>query len=176
MSFAIAAPLEYGVRAHLAPSGQYFPQFSVQYVLATVMPVTAAAIVTFAGCSVVALFGLRELYRENGAGAIALAFAAFAAVPNPYPWYALWMLPAAFLASPYANEGMWAIIAASLLIVLRYYGDATTDLSTGLSVAIAAVQFVLPVMLFMGARMYRVHRGRREIRRAVPDFVTSRNS
>mgnify|MGYP001247403649 CR=1 FL=1 len=166
---AIAAPLEYGVRAHLAPAGHYFPQFSLQYALSQVVPLPIAVTLVFAVCAVLALSGMRKLYLSDASGATAIAFAAWLAMPNPYPWYALWILPVAFLARS-ANE-MWALIAASLLVVFRYYGDATTDLSPALSVAIVALQYALPILLFTGVRRGRAHRGLPEIHTPVPDFA-----
>ena len=173
---AIAAPLEYGVGVHLAPGGHYAPQFSVQSALALILPLEAAATVTFALCGVAAVLGGIQLYRGNADGAIAIAFAAWLALPNPYPWYAIWFLPVAFLAASDAPEEMWAIVAASLLVVLRYYAEATTDLGTPLSVVIVAAQFGVPIALLMAARTYRAHRVRREIRTTGPDFATTRNS
>lgn len=165
----VAAPLEYGVRAHLAPAAHFFPQFSLQYALAQVLPLPMAVAIVVAVCAVLAVFGVRKLYLSDAGGATAIAFAAWLALPNAYPWYALWILPVAFLARS-TNE-MWAIIAASLLIVFRYYGDATTDLSPALSIAIVALQYALPILLFMAVRMGRARRDLPEIRTPVPDFA-----
>jgi hypothetical protein len=172
---ALAAPLEFGVRAHLAPSGHYFPQLSLQYALATILPLPAAAALIYAICGAIAIAGLRSLLLGRPGGAIGIALAAWFALPNPYPWYALWILPAAFLAPSGASAKTWAVIAASLLIVFRYYGDATTDLSRSLSVLIVALQYAVPIALFMGVRTYRARRDRPEIHTPVPDFAPTRN-
>jgi hypothetical protein len=162
---AIAGPLEYGVRAHLAPGGHYFPQFSPQYVS---LPLTIAI------CALLALAGARDLLRGNVEGAAYVGFAAWMAIPNPYPWYGVWLLPLAFLAKD--ARVTWALIAASMLIVFRYYGDATTDLSPALSYAIVALEYGIPLALITAARMGRARRGRRGTRTADLGFAPLRNS
>jgi hypothetical protein len=162
---AIAAPLEYGVRAHLAPGGQYFPQFSLQYVS---IPLTIAI------CAFFAVSGTRDLLRGNAEGAAYLGFAAWLAIPNPYPWYGIWLLPLAFLAKD--ARVMWALICASLLMVFRYYGDATTELSPALSSFIIAVEYALPLALIAAARIASARPGRPEIRTADLDLAPLHNS
>jgi len=172
---AIAAPLEYGVRSHLAPAGHYIPQFSLQYALASIVPLQGAAALIFTLALIAAAVGLWRLFQGRRDGAIPIALAVWLAIPNPYPWYALWILPVAFLAASDASYAMWAVIAASLLIVFRYYGDATTDLSKALGIGIVAVEYGLPLIILMGGRMYRARRDRRGIRTPVPGFATTRN-
>lgn len=162
---AIAAPLEYGVQAHLAPAGHYFPQFSLQYLS---LPLTIVL------CIVFAVRGARDLLRGSLQGAAYLGFAAWMAIPNPYPWYGLWLLPLAFLAEE--ARVTWALIAAALLIVLRYYGDATTDLSYALSAAIVVLEYGIPLALFSAARMTTARPDRPENRRAGLGFATHRRS
>jgi hypothetical protein len=170
---AVAVPLEYGVRTHLAPGGHYFPQFSPQALLALAVPVRVAAVLIFSACAIFALRGARDLVRGRVAGALALALAGWFAVPNPYPWYALWILPVAFLA--WESAAAWAIVAASLLAVLRYYGDATTDLSPALTAALLLVQFGVPLAFLIGfPRMNRARPDRRESRTPAPDFAPLR--
>lgn len=168
---AIAVPLEYGVQTHLARSGQYFPQFSLQALFALLVPVPFAIAVTFAGCALLAAAGARRLFRGDAGGALPLALAAWLAIPNPYPWYALWILPVAFLA--WNTGAARAIVAASLLILLRYFGDATTDLSPLATAVIVLAQFGIPIALF-SARTNRPRRVRPESRTPVPDFAPLR--
>jgi len=162
----LAIPLEYGVRAHLAPQGHYFPQFSLQYVS---IPLTAvvAALLLWASTGSAILRYLRMTHGERVAFAV---MALWIAVPNPYPWYAVWLLPAAFLA--WRSYAGWALIAASLLIGLRYYGDASTDLSRPLTIAIVALQFAVPLAL-LTLHMANARRLRREIRTTGPGFAAS---
>ncbi len=156
---ALAVPLEYGARAQLAPHGHYFPQFSPQYVsFAFALLLIAAVIVGGALTRVPAVY---------------LVFALWCAIPNPYPWYAVWLLPVAFLA--WRTQAAWALIAASLLIVLRYYPDATTDISHRLGVAIVAIAFGIPALVLI-SHTATARRNRPEIHTTVPDFATSHSS
>lgn len=156
---ALAIPLEYGVRTKLAPAGHYAPQFSLQYVSIALTAVVIAALVA-ASCF------------ERLRMASYLTMAAWIAIPNPYPWYAVWLLPVAFLA--WRSSAAWALIAASLLIALRYYPDATTALSRPLSIAIVVLEFGLPLLL-LSAHMATSRRARREIRTRAPGFATPRS-
>jgi hypothetical protein len=172
LALAIAAPLELGVRAHLAPGGHYAPQLSLQYLLATLVPLPTAVVLTCAASAVLGAVGLRLLYLRDASGAVYLAFAAWLLVPNPYPWYALWILPVAFLA---ANEReMWAVIAASLLAVFRYYAEGTALLPAPQNVAIVLLQIALPLALLMAGRKVRARRDRPEIHTPAPDFAPLR--
>lgn len=153
----LAIPLEYGVHANLAPQGHYFPQFSLQYVS---LPLTIAVIAAL----VVGAWFHRLTMTSY------LAFALWLAIPNPYPWYGIWLLPVAFLA--WRSAAAWALIAASLLIALRFYGDVTTDLSRPLSTAIVALEVGIPVALLSVHTAY-VRLVRREIRTPAPDFAAS---
>ena len=156
---ALAIPLEYGVRSHLAPQGHYFAQFSLQYV--------SLGLTIAIGIVLIAASCFDGLSMTRG-GMQYLVFAAWIAIPNPYPWYAVWLLPVAFLA--WRSYASWGLIAASLLIGLRYYPDATTDLSRPLSIALVALEFGLPLAL-LTAHMVNARRARREIRTPVPGFA-----
>lgn len=170
---ALALPLEYGVQAHLTPSGHYSPQFSAQALLALAVPVQFAAAITLLACAVAAIAGVRRLLAGRLDGALVLALAAWLALPNVYPWYAVWILPLAFVS--WNSRAAWAIVAASLLVVLRYYGDATTDLSHGATIAIVLLQFGLPLALVTVPRTSRARRDLPEIRKSAPDFATLRS-
>jgi hypothetical protein len=161
---ALAIPLEYGVRAHLAPQGHYFPQFSLQYVSVPLAVIVIAALIAASTSSAV----LRYLRMTLGERAALLVFAAWLAIPNPYPWYGIWLLPVAFLA--WRSSAAWALLAASLLIAVRYYPDATTDLSRPLGILIVAIEFALPPMLLI-AHTALSRRARRGIRTAAPGFA-----
>lgn len=161
---ALAIPLEYGIRAHLAPQGRYFPQFSPQYVS---VPLTIVVVAALAAGSFIASRG-SSMFRYQG-----LTLAAWLLVPNPYPWYALWLLPVAFL--QWNTRAAWALIAASLLIALRYYAEATTALSRPLSTVIVMLEFGVPLALF-SAHMVIARRVRREIHTTAPDFAMRRST
>ena len=135
---ALAIPLEYGVRSNLVPQGHYLPQFSPQYV-----SIPLAIVVIVASISSAAL-----RYLSVTEKVVYLAFAAWCAIPNPYPWYAVWLIPLAFLA--WRTPAAWALIAASLLIVLRYYPDATTPhFAYPPGAALVAIAFGIPLAMLI---------------------------
>ncbi|HLI97423.1 MAG TPA: hypothetical protein VKT72_15240 [Candidatus Baltobacteraceae bacterium] len=161
---ALAVPLEYGVRAHMVPSAHYSPQFSLQYVSLPLAALTAAAL---AAC--LCFEGMRTTRTIMPL----LGFAVWLAIPNPYPWYAVWLLPLAFLV--WESAGAWALIALSLLSVARYYPDATSaTLSRPLGIAVVTVEIALPLVL-ISAHMAYAHRDRRGIRTRAPGFATPRS-
>ena len=160
---ALALPLEHGVRTQLLPAGHYFPQFSLQYVSVPLTIVVIGALL-WAACMPSTSSGSLRYLRMTP-----VALAALLAVPNPYPWYAIWLLPVAFLA--WESAAAWSLIFLSLLMALRYYPDATSaHLSRPLGVAIVALEFGVPLLL-MAAHIWSARQGRREIRMPVPDFA-----
>src|SRR5581483_4743399 len=115
---------------------------------------------------------VRDVARGRLGGALAIAAAAWIAVPNPYPWYALWIVPVAFLA--WESPLGWALIAASLTAVARLYGDATSDLPRSLNLAIVLCEIGVPFAVFIAGRVWS-RSGLPETRRPAPDFARSRS-
>lgn len=130
-----------------AGHGTYFPQFSLQYVLYAAFGPSAAVALTVLLAAALAIRGCALLMKKNRTGVALLAFALWIAVPNPYPWYSLWILPAALLA--WETPGAWAVFALTLASVVRYLPDATTDPSTAQSVAIALFPLALAGAAFI---------------------------
>ncbi len=152
--------------SHNAGRGTYFPQFSLQYVLDAAFGGSAALALTAALAVALAIGGCILLWKRNHSGAALLALALWIAIPNPYPWYALWILPAALFA--WETPAAWAIVALTLASVLRYLPDAMTDLSTSLSVAIALVPFAIAAGVFIACSR-RLRSGLPENHTPVPD-------
>ncbi len=156
-------------------AGGYNPQFSLQMLLRSFMPIWAViAVASIFACALGGL-GIRRLAIGLPDGGIFLAFAAWLAVPNPYPWYALWILPCAFLA--WNTRAGWSVIAATLLIVFRYYPDATfpvLPIASGLAVAL--LEFAVPILLLTAYIRDRSRRDRREIRTTVLDSAPHRSA
>ncbi len=146
---------------HLAGSGRYVPQFSSQSALASFVPLPMAAFIVAVACVLAIAWGAIELRKGRLGGALAIALSVWIAIPNPYPWYALWILPVAFLR--WNTAAAWAIVAATLLAALRYYPEATGDVSTGGSLLFVALQFGVPLLIVtVGTARERL--GRRENR------------
>jgi hypothetical protein len=115
---AIAAllswPLVSGVAEHLMPSGHYAPYASLQAVAGPIVALVVAA--------ALAANAIARLRRNSIDGWIWLALGGWALLPNPYPWYGLWLIALAALA-PQSRVGAVAI-ALSFTSLLRYAPDA----------------------------------------------------
>ncbi|MGZ3505667.1 MAG: hypothetical protein ACXWNK_10755 [Vulcanimicrobiaceae bacterium] len=150
----IALPFEWGVRNVLVPHGHYTPQFSAQYLGwmlgQSIVPgdggfvfgvaATLIAIGTFA------LFGARMTAAGKREGFALLALALWLVIPNPYPWYALWILPVAFTCL--GTSASWAIVVASLTIVFRYLPDATTASNGPANTVVTLCALAIPFAVF----------------------------
>lgn len=165
LTAVLAIPLLVAATQHLASGGHYLPQFSLQYVLALVMPAPLAIALTFVA-------GIALAVASRGRAAF-VVFAIWLCIPNPYPWYASWLLVPAALTTRRGERA--ALIAASLLAPLRYYGEATSAVAAPLACAITAAMFGIPLaMLVLSARSERAHRVRRGSRIAGLDFAPGR--
>jgi hypothetical protein len=134
-----------------ARHGAYFPQFSLQYALEAAFGASAALALTAALAATLVVAGCVLLWKKNRSGAALLALALWIAIPNPYPWYALWILPAALIA--WETPAAWAIVALTLGSAVRYLPDSTTDVSraTGIFVALAPLAAAAITFMNIGA-------------------------
>lgn len=125
-----------GVRGDLVPHGHYEPLASVQ-TLGIPVAILAAAI---------ALVRLRAFANRIDRWCV-VAFALWIAIPNPYPWYSLWLLaPSGFASDPRVRNTAIALSAASLL---RYVPDAAS-VPTGfasISLGLCALAAFIPLVL-----------------------------
>ena len=162
----VALSLESGVRNVLSPHGHYTPQFSAQYVLAQIavsifgtrwhaaeFGIAVAAV----GAACIALYGVRLALAKNPLGTAYVALGVWLLIPTPYPWYALWILPVAFLSMKSAPS--WAIVAATLTIFVRYLPDASSATNADLNLAITAFELGLPLALLAGYQLVANFRG-----------------
>ncbi len=117
----VSLPLLAGVATQLTPHGTYAPQASLQAIFAPFGPAVALTIALATG-ALLAGNGLAILRRGENEGWIWLALAAWALIPNPYPWYGLWLVAVAALA-PRSRPGAVAV-ALSFTSLLRYVPDA----------------------------------------------------
>lgn len=155
-ALAISAPLFESVSQGLAPNARYAPQASFQAIVkplvslvvpgtgpAMVMTWTIAAVAATA-LAVAAIALLRGRHTEGWTYA---AIAGWLLVPNPYPWYALWLLPVA-AAAP-GTRGAAVLLWLSLTSILRYVPDAVGPPSPagGVALGIAATLPVLALLL-----------------------------
>jgi hypothetical protein len=118
---AASLPLVAGLTSQLAPHGRYAPAASLQAVLAPLGP-APALLFAFAVAAVLAAASRALLRKSLPEGWIWLGLAGWVLVPNPYPWYGIWLVAVAALAP--ASRAAGVAIALSLTALLRYVPDA----------------------------------------------------
>ena len=157
---AIAAffsmPLLRGVAGDLAPHGHYAPAVSLQAVFAPLGPLPAL-VIALAVSAVLAIRGLALIRAAANEGWVWLAIAGWALIPNPYPWYSLWLVAPAAISL--RSRAAAVAIALSLTSVLRYAPDAAGTLPAPLSLALAVVAS-LPFAALIPQRAVREYNGR----------------
>jgi hypothetical protein len=131
----VGLPLERGVRAAIGVHGHYFPQFSFQAIGAALAgtPGIAGALLL---CAALGVAGVRAVWAGDRNALALVASAVWLAVPNPYPWYALWILP---LAAALDGPAAWALAGGTIAGVVRYFPDAVGTLDPGMRFMIACV-------------------------------------
>ena len=148
---AFSIPLFTGFATQLAPRGHYAPQASLQAVLAPFGPAVALPVAAIVAAILVAA-GVRRLRREQPDGWIWLGLGTWLLIPNPYPWYGLWLIALAATA-PRSPPGRTAVLL-SLTSLLRYAPDAITTPPAGLQVALGLLA-VLPLLALLPRRRHR---------------------
>jgi len=131
--------------------GHYAPQYSLQYLVMQaaaaasgrqVEAVALALSVALVCAGLLAYRGARLAFAGDVRGAAFLALALWLLIPNPYPWYAFWILPVAFLA---LEQGVsWAILAAGFTIFARYLPDMSSAAYWERNVAVTLFIVVTP--------------------------------
>jgi hypothetical protein len=128
-AIALSLPLLRSLNVGLSHA-QYAPQASFAAIVkpiaslwltggsVTIAAWTAAAVAA-AACAVA---GAAMLRRREVEGWTYLALGGWLLIPNPYPWYGLWLLPIA-AAAP-GTRGALVLIALSFTSLLRYLPDA----------------------------------------------------
>ena len=138
-------PMIAGIATRLAPHGVYSPQASLQAIAAPLGPVPALLTAAIAA-SFLAARGLKLLRLAALEGWVWLGLAAWVLVPNPYPWYALWLLAIAALA-PRRRVAATAILL-SFTSLLRYVPDAVAVPAAPWS-SLLGIAAVLPLALLL---------------------------
>jgi hypothetical protein len=152
---ALSWPLIAGALAHVAGVGRYAPQASVQAIAAPLGEVPAIAVAAILA-ALLSARGIAHVRAGAQEGWIWLGLACWALIPNPYPWYGIWLLAVAATA-PRSRPGV-AAIALTLTSLLRYIPDAVATPSASGSVALGVLA-ALP--LFWAILDLRMQRGPR---------------
>ncbi|GAC1562393.1 MAG: hypothetical protein NVS3B17_15730 [Vulcanimicrobiaceae bacterium] len=113
---------------HVERVGTYAPRASLQ---GLVGPIPALALAV-----VVAGIGVGGIRRRDPQGYAWLGIAATCALPNAYPWYAIWLAPCAALGRGWTAAGLWL---ATIFAVARYLPDASHAPEPGFARLLAAV-------------------------------------
>jgi hypothetical protein len=142
IAVALSYPLIAGVATQLAPHGTYAPQASLQAIFRPLGAFVSCAAALAAG-ALLARRSVALLRARLAEGWIWLGLAAWVLVPNPYPWYGLWLVALAGLA-PRSRAGAVAILL-SLTALLRYVPDAIALPSPPLAVALG-IAATLPLL------------------------------
>ena len=168
----VALPLVQSALAHLGHSA-YDAQFSPQALLATILPLWAAAAFVFVAAAALGTFGVRKLLVHDLTGAVWIALAAWYALPNPYPWYGAWIAPLAFLRWP--SRTSYAILGATLCIALRYLPDAVSPhANAAVATAIVLGEYGVPALFLIAYTPRLARRGHPAIRMPAPGFAEPR--
>jgi len=115
--------------------GHYAPQLSLQALIGLV---PALAVAAFAAAG-----GLARIFRRERDGFAWLGLAAVAALPNVYPWYALWLVPFALVALPSAPAlGLYGV---TICAVVRYLPDAMGTMTVG-AIRLATLATFAPLL------------------------------
>ena len=130
------------IAKQVAPHGQYAPQASLQAVFAPLGAVPAIAVAAAVSIGLV-VGGVRLLRGGRRDGWVFLGLAAWVLIPNPYPWYAIWLVALAAMA---AHTKAWRVaLLLSFSSVLRYLPDAIATPAPAGSVALGTLA-ALPLL------------------------------
>ncbi|MEO9171405.1 MAG: hypothetical protein ABI282_04390, partial [Candidatus Baltobacteraceae bacterium] len=139
-----------GMRTALAPHGYFMPlasiaalPWSISSAIAPQTPLIAAGVTAIVVALATLVFASNAARYTGTDRYLLLALAGWILIPNPYPWYALWILPIAAFASDARLRrcGLWVTGIA----LLRYVLDAVavpalaTNAAMGL---VAAIPYV----------------------------------
>ncbi len=158
VTLAVSVPIFAGVTTHLAPHARYAPEASFQAIVyslvrpvvsdrdvATVLTWSVAAAASI-GCALAAVPMLRRRAPE---GWTYLASAGWLLVPNPYPWYAVWLVAIAAVAP--GTRGATVLLALGFASILRYVPDAV-GVPGPYASTLLGVAATLPLLLLAGRR------------------------
>jgi hypothetical protein len=157
-TLAMSVPLFESLAAGIAPHGRYAPQASFQAIVKPLVGLalsgdrTVAAVtwvVAAAAAAACALAGVARLRRARVEGWTYLALAGWLLVPNPYPWYALWLVAVAAIAP--GTRGATVLLWLSLAALARYVPDAVGVPATAASIALGVIA-TLPFLALLRPR------------------------
>lgn len=146
IALAAAAAVRWQLPALAALThGRYAPQASLYSAVGAPSAAAAAALVLLAA--------VRLLAQREPAGLPWLGIGLWLAVPNPYPWYALWLVPVAAVGMPARPAvALWAV---TILGAVRYLPDAVGNMKSG-ALTLVALAELAPIVLLLAAHPARL--------------------
>ncbi len=134
---SLALPLQLPALAAIDAHGRYAPTLSLPSLIGL-----APALAVASGLGIV---GAGRLWNGNRDGYPCLALGLWLALPNPYPWYVLWVLPAVSAApGSLVATALWGV---TILSVLRYFPDAAGNMTVDSRLLSAAALAPLVIVL-----------------------------
>lgn len=133
-----------GVTIGTLAHGHYAPQASFQALAGTLAGSIAGPAIA-AVCALALLVYAHRIWKADAASGWAVAaIAAWLLIPNPYPWYGLWLLAIGIFArNPRVQR---TIVALVWVCLVRYIPDASGTLAPGWNAALGTLA-TLPVLL-----------------------------
>ncbi len=147
LAAALSIPMFVGVATRLAPHGRYAAYASLQGLVAPLGEAVALAVAALVA-ALIAVNGVRRLRRGSTGGWLRLGIAAWVLIPNPYPWYGLWLVALALTAPRTRAAGV--AIALSFSSLLRYVPDAVGAPSPAAAIALGVAATLPLLWLFAG--------------------------
>ncbi len=156
-TLVLSAPLLVGVATQLAPHGRFAPQASFESIVKPLLFLIlhddrTGSIVTvtiaLAAAAACATAAIRSLCSGRLEGWSYAAIGGWLLIPNPYPWYAVWLLPIAALAP--GCRASFVLVLFSLAALLRYVPDAVGAPTPAMQVILGIAATLPVVLLFAG--------------------------
>jgi alpha-1,6-mannosyltransferase len=146
LALVLSVPLIAGIASSLAPHSRYAAFASLQGIVDPIAGPVAA--IAFAILVAVLLMwsAIARLRAGRSEGWTRLGIAAWVLIPNPYPWYGLWLVALAALA-PRTRAGLAAILL-SFSALLRYVPDAVAS-PKGADAVVLSIVAALPLLLLL---------------------------
>lgn len=146
LALVFSIPLIAGIASSLAPRSHYGAVASLQGIVDPVGGPFVAIGVAIAVATLLAWSAIARLRDGKAEGWIRAGLAAWVLVPNPYPWYAVWLVAVAALAP--RTRACTVAILLSFTSLLRYVPDAVGRPNAVQSLALSVLAS-LPLLLLI---------------------------
>lgn len=146
LAVVLSVPLIAGITSSLAPRSHYAAFASLQGIADPIAGPVAAIAFAILVAGLLTSSAIARLRAGKSDGWTRLGIAAWVLIPNPYPWYGVWLVALAALA-PRTRAGVAAILL-SFSALLRYVPDAVAAPKAAEAVVLSTVA-ALPLLLLL---------------------------